>query len=809
MDEKFVTESLLDRLARFTLFATLFLTPLFVIPSASVPFGFSKTACFMLLTALAGALWAVARLRDGEVSFPRTALFSCLLALAVVGIVSTLASGALALSWSGAFYDMGSLAFFLTLAVFLFLFASLIKTADQVFHVYLLFFCSAALIALFHLVRFAGGADLLSFGFFTAPTDTLLGRWNDLGAFFGAFAVFTLVTLEFMKLRAGLRALFLAALAVSLIILAVVNFTLVWVLLGGFALVFLVYLIAFRHVARAGFEELRTPTDAPNTDAPDVPEDKALTLKPALKIPLPSLIVFVAAVVFTVGAGPLGGRVAERLGIASFEARPSFGATLFVARETMKDAPFFGAGPNLFVRAWLAHKPVGANQTIFWNTDFAFGVGYLPTALVTLGLLGALAWILFLATYAWAGFRFILSPAADKAARYLVGASFLTSCFLWCLLFFYASGAAVLVLAFGLSGLTIAALHAVGARPRRTLSFSGNPAVSFAAVLALIIFLLGDAAFAYSIGNRLASSIWYVQGVRAGNERGDVDEAERLILRAVGRSPSDVYMRALAETALARMQALLARANESNADATREAFERVLGQAISYGRSAVEYDSGNYENWLSLGRVYEAVVPLKISGAYESARSAYEEAQKQNPKSPGIPLAIARLEASKGDGARAREFIGAALALKQNYTEAIFLLSQLEVQEGNIAAAIQSVEAATVLAPNDSVLRFQLGLLKYNEKDFRGAAAAFERAVAQNQNYANARYFLGLVYERLGRDADAVAQFEWLVKTNPDNKEVALILKNLKAGRAPFTNAAPPVDALPEKRATLPVEEER
>src|SRR3989344_3871640 len=748
------SESLLGRLARWSLFATFFLLPIFAIPSASIPFGFSKTALFIMLTALAGGLWAIARLRDGEISFPRTALFPILLALVVVGAISTLSSGAVALSWSGAFFDVGSLSFLVALAVFLFLFSALIRSAAQGFYAYLLFFVSAGLVALFHAIRFIGGPDMLSFGFFGSPTSTLLERWNDLGVFFGAVVVFTLTTLEFVKLRAGLRAALVAALALSLVILAVVNFTLVWLLLAIFSLV------------------------------------------------------FVCSVAFVLFGGPLGNKISGRLNIIAFDARPSFGATLSVARETLKNAPFFGAGPNLFVRKWLAYKPLGANQTIFWSTDFSSGVGYLPTVLVTTGLLGAAAWLLFLAWYVWLGMRFILSLSADKVMRYLVGASFLTSLFLWCVLFFYSAGAVVLAFAFAFTGLSLAALSCAGALCRASSDFSKSPALSFACVLGLIVFSLGCAAIAYGVGNRFVSAVWYAEGVRAANERGDTAEAELLIARASERAPLDVYMRALAEVSLVQMNTLLTQANEQNADATREAFQLSLGRAVEYGRSATALDDGNYANWLSLGRVYEAVVPLKIGGAYENARCAYEEALRLNPKNPAITLSIARLEAAKGDNARAREFIAQSLQLKPNYTEAIFFLSQVEVQEGNIKDAIQSVEAATILAPKDSSIRFQLGLLKYNEKDFRGAADAFARAVALNENYANARYFLGLSYERLNRDSEAVAQFEWLAKTNPDNKEIALILGNLKAGRAPFADALPPVDEKPEKRTTLPIKED-
>jgi hypothetical protein len=59
----------------------------------------------------------------------------------------------------------------------------------------------------------------------------------------------------------------------------------------------------------------------------------------------------------------------------------------------------------------------------------------------------------------------------------------------------------------------------------------------------------------------------------------------------------------------------------------------------------------------------------------------------------------------------------------------------------------------------------------------------------------------------MGRNADAIAQFEQLAITNPDNQEVAFILTNLKEGKSPFADAQPPIDNKPEKRKTLPVPE--
>lgn len=811
--------SLFDRLARITLLALFFLMPVFAVPSLSVPFGFSKTALFIICTAIAAGLWSFARIRDGEIVFPKGTTLLFLGMLVFTGAISTIASGALRLSWSGAWFDPTSFSFFLALAVFLFLCAMLLRSADHIFYVLVLFLSSAALVAFFHLLRAIAGPDLLAFSFFTEPVSTLLVRWNDIGVFFGAVSVLLLVTLEFMKLRAGLRIAFGVALFASLVLLAITHLALVWLLLGAFALVFLVYLVSFKHLERAAYEEVRysgadiegrvepKPTEIATPAVTDVSDNQATSTQ-GRRIPALSLGVFLCALIFIAFSGPLGGRIAARLNIVSVEARPSFSATLEVARQTIKENPFFGAGPNLFAREWLRYKPEGSNQTIFWNTDFVAGVGFLPTALVTTGLIGALLWILFIAAYLMAGFRFILARAGDKVARYLVAAPFLTSLFLWLVLVFYAPGPVILALAFGFTGISLAALSIAEPTRIRTIRFADTPTLSFLIVLGLVIAMLGAGAFAWSVGTRFASAVSYAQGIQAANKAGNFDAAVRFISVANRHAPLDLYDRALANLTIAQMNAVAASANEKNADAIRTEFETLLGRAISYGKRAVSSDGAQYENWLTLGRVYEAVVPLKIAGTYEAAKSAYETAQSQNPKNPGIVLMRARLEAAQGNGDAAREFIAQALQAKPNYTEAVFFLSQLEVQEGNIKGAIDSVRAAIFLAPQDPVLHFQLGLLSYNQKDWNSARDAFKQAAALNPQYANAHYFLGLSYYQLKRSADAVAQFEELTKTNPGNKEVALILSNLKAGRAPFADALPPVDSSPERRTSLPVGDE-
>lgn len=794
----------LERAGRALLLLLAFLLPVFFIPSVSFPFAGAKSLLVSLLVLAALALYLIARLKDGVFVFPRSALPVALGCIVVLFALSGVLSGSTANSLVGQTVEVGTVVSILIGVVLAAMVPLLFRSKDQIFASYLAFLAAFFLIALFHLLRLLFGPELLSLSLFRETVSNTIGKWNDLGVFFGASTLLSLVTIEFLSLNRLFRFLVYLALTLSLFFLALVNFSAIWVTLGLFALVFLVYLISFGP-SRTSSQDAAPERVFSDFDRPRQPAGAATGLR---RIPIPSLLVLLISVLFMLAGGTLGGGLSTTFGISQIEARPSWQATFDVSRHVLIEHPLLGAGPNQFSRSWLQFKPAGINQTIFWNTDFSYGVGLVPTFLVTSGIFGALAWVLFFLLLLYTGFRAILSDFTDAFSRYLVTSSFLVSLFLWVFSIFYVPSVVIFSLTFLFTGLFIAALAAAGLMPARTLSFSDDPRAGFVSVLLLILLLIGSVTLGFFLTERYAAAVYFQRGVLAANREGNVETAERLIARAAAITTSDLYHRFLSEIALIRINTLLAQnANAVSAESVRSAFQTLLASALGSARQAVALDQKNYENLMQLGRVYEAVVPLRIEGAYENAKATYENALALNPHSPAILLTLARLEIAKGDNAKAREGIARALQEKGNYTEAIFLLSQIEAREGNIKAAISSVEAASIIAPNDPAVFFQLGLLRFNDRDFRGAASALERAVALNPAYANAKYFLGLSYERLGRDADAIRQFSDLQATNPDNKEIELILQNLKASRDPFAAARPPIDATPEKRPRLPVEE--
>jgi tetratricopeptide (TPR) repeat protein len=189
----------------------------------------------------------------------------------------------------------------------------------------------------------------------------------------------------------------------------------------------------------------------------------------------------------------------------------------------------------------------------------------------------------------------------------------------------------------------------------------------------------------------------------------------------------------------------------------------------------------------------------------ESAIAAYDQALTLHPNSPSLYYAKAVLEHARGDNVKAREYVQNAITMRNQYTDAIFLLAQIQIESNEVADAIKSVEAITLFNPLNAVAFFQLGLLHYADEKFPSSIEAFGRAVEINPDYANARYFLGLSYWRLGNNARALEEFRKVQASNPENTEVNTVIANLEAGKEPFAQTASSTAADIQGRTGLPV----
>lgn len=773
-----------EKLSFVFLFLTIFLIPFFFIPSMSISLNLGKMFLLVFGTLLSFIFWLISKFKEGKFEFPKSVVFIFALLVPLAYLISSFFSGSFRTSFLGGGFEVDTFGSIAILFLLFILITLLFKSKQKLFYLYVGFFISVIIVSLFQILRLVFGSDFLSLGVFFGAVSSVVGKWNDLGIFFGLAIVLLLSSLEFLNMTKLMKFISFVILLISLLFLIIINFTTVWFVIGIFSLILFVYSLMFKS---------RTQTD---DSVNDVPNKK--------RFPLMPLIIFIVSVVFVVSGGLFTETISNLFNTSQIEVRPSWQSTFEIAGKVLKTDPILGSGPNRFNTEWLLNKPVGINDTIFWNTDFNSGISLVFSSLTTTGLLGFISWILFIVMFLFVSLKGVFNLKDDLLKKSIVISSFFGSIYLWAFTILYVPDITVLSLAFIFSGILIASLYNDEAIKKINISFSKDSKMGMIVVSVLVLLLALTLLFGVFETKKFISNIYFQKGMISANIDNDIANAEKNIKTAVKFDKSDSYYRTLSQIGLAKLN-LISTQKDVKLEVLQEQFRNTLGETIDSAKNAIDIDNTNYQNWIVLGNVYESVVPLKVEGAYESAMASYQQALKYNPESPAIYLTMAKLEILNGDIKKAKENITNALNKKNNYTEAFFLLSQTEVDQGNISAAISSVESASTLSPNDPTIFFYLGLLKYNNKNFSSAITSLERAVVLSPSYSNAKYFLGLSYEKVNRITDAIAQFEDIAKLNPDNKEVKQILDNLKNGKDALSNTGSA--ETPEKMGELPVKE--
>lgn len=751
-----VTPSFLSVTAYRLYVAGLFLLPIGVAASVYVPFLPLKVLIGTVTLGGALILGIFASLKRGGLSLPINPMILTIWLLPIAYALSTLVSPSWMQSLVGNQLDVDTVFFVGLLALAVSLPVYLFSARTDFARAFFALIASAWIMAIFHIVRLFFGADVLSLGVYTNQLFSLIGKWNDMAIFFGLVSLLSLITLEALSLSRIQKLILGATLAVSLFLVAVVNFMAVWVVLGIIAL----GIVLYRAVLGGGH----------------------------VRFSVAPTIVFVLAVVCIIFSSTIGSSLGTYFGTVQIEARPSFQSTLSVAQQVLHSSPFLGSGPNTFILNWDLYRPIELNQTVFWNVDFTSGVGFVPTSVVTVGFIGLLAWVLFFGAFLWMGVRALLiTPPTDPFAYHLVLGSFVGALYLMVMAVVYLPSPPLLIIGFAIAGMFAALYHQEQGGRTFSLIFAERPRIGFVAVLGLTLVLVATVAVGYGVGSVFASNVYYERASYAAQVEGDVASATVNLSKAANLSLQDRYFRFGTLIQLNKLSQIL---NTTQTDATNEQlqndFRVALGSAVENGLAATRINQSDYRNWQVLGNAYQSVVVLNIDGAYESAKTAYARARALNPGMPTIPLASAQLELARTNNKDARLLVEEALRLKEDYIPALLLLAQIELNAGNLAEAIKRAESAAIFEPSNPVTRFQVGILKFENKDIKGAVESFAAAVKLESTYANARFYYGRALLAQGKRTEALSQFAEVQKLNPDNTEIRAIIDTITDGGNPF-----------------------
>lgn len=780
----------LDKIASTILLSGVFFTLILAIPLFNFSLEVPKKFLLIGTVVIVSCLWFLARFREKKLLLVKSPTFVVGGGFLFLALISSLLANSVGNSLTGIGFESGT---FLSLAILfglLFLVSEYARSKQRFLNVYLGLFIVFVIAFLFQAIRLAFG-NFLPWQIFDNGAINLIGKWNDLGVFAGLVALSSVIILELFPLKEVrvMKNFIWGVLGASILTIALVNFTLIWIVLAVVLVIVYIYNISFLSQHSSG-------------------RGKFVKL---------SLIVFLIAILFIVFGQPMSydaqgkthegyfatqsRKLSEKVGISSLEIRPSLSGTYALTKASFKTSPVFGGGPNTFSFSWLKNKPAGVNESQFWNIEPAFGVGFIPTFFVTTGIFGGLALILFIILLVYLGAKSLLNFKTDSLEKSFLVLSFVGLVYLWTMLLVYVPETSVLVITFVLTGLFIARLVDLGEIKTTEISFLVNPRVKFfssiiGSIVGLIVILLAVA----WITTSAAMLAFQVTTNSLQSENLNTDKAEKYINVAIALNPQDIYYRLATQVNVAQMNVLLSK--KMSQEELMVAYSKIFEKAKKNVDASVEANSQNYLNYVTRGSLYENIMALGVKGAYELAKENYTKALVYNPHGPDLYLNLVRLEILNKNYTEAEKYLEKSLEEKKNYIDAIFLQSQLYAQRGFLESAIKRAEYASQLAPSDASILFQLGYLKYRNADYRGAVQVLKEAVAVVPSFANAKYFLGLSYDKLGLTDLAIKEFSEIQKSNPDNDELKQVLSNIRAGRDALAGETPV-----EKKTEPPVKE--
>jgi len=675
-----------DRISFWSLFAVIVLLPVFFLPFTKIPIETSKGLLLVIGLAVSIIFWTVARFSDGKIILPKSWLLVSGFGIVLVFLLSALFSHAQKVSFFGTMFDTGTFYFILSAFLLMLISSIVLNNFEKVKFIFFGALISSAVALIFQSLHLFF-PDALSLGILSAKTDNILGSWSTFGLFAGFSALVSLFVLEFFSISKIMKILFGVLILLSVLLVAVVNFSVIWGILGVFALIIFIYKISF-YSNNSGLQ-----TEVKHRNFPTI-----------------SFILIMISLLFFMAGQFIGGFLPNRLEVSNLEVRPSFSSTMSVAKSVLVKDPILGSGPNRFTEMWNMYKPAVINNTAFWNTSFDGGWGLLPTFAITTGSLGILAWLAFLVLLVITGFKELFIFQKKNTPNMEIVVFFFMSLYLFVASLFYPVGPAIFLLAFAFSGIFIGLSAIKKPEGNITFSFLDDPRKSFFSILLLVAIMVASASAGFKYIERFTSIPYFQKAVSAQT----IENAQSSIAKTVSLYSNDLYLRTYAQVYLVKLNSLFAKGS-SLSEIEKADLQISLDQAINGAQLAIQYNDTNYLNFTLLGSVYESIAPFGVSGAFDKAIDSYKTALTFNPLNPSLELNLARVSFANGKIEEAKNYANQALALKQDYADALITLSQIAKAEGNNTEAFSYAEKALLLYPQNQNLKQYMESLRVSD----------------------------------------------------------------------------------------------
>lgn len=756
-------------------------TPLFFIPNIPGILGFVKIYFILFLVLISLVCTSLSVLRSGMISVKISPLLVSFWGVVGAGLISALLSPAITASLFGDVLEIHTVGFLAILGLIMTSVLIFTNSKRSILYVYGAILGSAFIVSLLHIVRIIFGAGFLSFGILFNQSDSLVGSFNDLGIFLGLTIILSLVAVVQLSLPRSGMALIGMVVSAALFLLMVVNFFIIWLILSLFSLTLLMY-------------SLTKDRFGVSADSPEIHSTKVSLAKVALIAG-----VFFVSTIFLIGGSSLDATMARVTGVNYLEIRPSATATFSVMRNVYQDNAFTGSGPNLFSDSWNKYKDSSINSTVFWQTPFSAGSGYVLTWFITAGLLGAVTWIIFLGLFLYSGLQMLVRGQSSDSFWYFAGTtSFATGAYIWLMSVFYVPGPTVLIVGAVSTGIMIIAHQTLLPKGRTVYNLLSSSKTGFILIVTVMIVIISSISVGYGAVRQLMAAVTFSTAARGidSNDPNAITLVTSRIANAYSLYPSDTYLREIAQYQLLNLNSLLALAQPTAEQ--QQQFKSSASSAAQAASMAVQKRPSDARNWQMLGDVFGTLSVIKVDGAQKNAFDNYAKAEALNPKNPYYVLQKAFIEFKNDNRAESRRLASFALELKPNYTDALFLITQIDIADGDLKKAITSTQSLISYDASNPGRYYQLGVLQAADNNHDGAISAFTTAIELSPNYANARYFRALQYLDIKQKDLAISELKIIRDMNADNKGLDELINKINSGEVTssnLSNSKPVVEA--------------
>ncbi len=443
--------------------------------------------------------------------------------------------------------------------------------------------------------------------------------------------------------------------------------------------------------------------------------------------------------------------------------RPNLKSTSLVGKKVLLENGPFGIGPGNFSRAWQLHRPQDVLNSPYFGYDFSQGDDTMTTLFVTVGIVGLIGFFLLVISALYSTF---VSYRENKEGKehIILGLLTLTLSYFIIVAWVAPLSYSMLVLWMVIAGL--------GSAKARLTEFHPSKKLAYLFVPVTILLVIG------SVGtiNKARAFAWYNKAGTATT----IEEAEGALRKAVSIYKYDGFYRMLVEYAITSNRNLVATPT-TDQEALKNAYVKKSAEAVEAGITAVALNPNNYQNYVARGRAYELAIPFDKEKGFAEAKKAYQDAISLYSGNPYLYLMLARLETTAGTKEGVRESLTEALKKKQNFADALYLMSQLFASESKMDEALTYAIEAVKSAPNDPAVYVQAGLLLYGRRDYQNAVLALRAALERDQNNANIAYFLALTLRDGGRPDLAKPLADELLRRNPGNAELEKFINSLSS----------------------------